>query len=238
MTSLFAGLRIADVQRDVLRNIVSLRQSQNLFDDIATTEEETALAQQVELSVKPPPYQSATPVIDRPFEDATWFNVIAWPFRNWQQSRFSDGAYGVWYGCDSVEATVHESAWHWFSGLIRDAGFENEPVVSERKVYAVHCAAALLDFREATMKYPALMHPSDYSAAQAVGARIRREGHPGLVIPSVRYEPGECYAVFNPAVLSNPRLTCALTYRLKDGRVRVERQVGRNGMTLDFSRWD
>ena len=46
--------------------------------------------------VKPPPYRSRTPIIDRPFEDAEWFNAITWPFENWRASRFSDGSFGVW----------------------------------------------------------------------------------------------------------------------------------------------
>jgi hypothetical protein len=34
MNSLFARLTLADVQQDVARNIVSLRQSKDLFDDL------------------------------------------------------------------------------------------------------------------------------------------------------------------------------------------------------------
>jgi hypothetical protein len=77
---------------------VSLLQSQDLFDDLTHDPAEWLLAQKVEDGVKPPPYRSQTPIIDRPFEDAEWFNAIIWPFRHWQASRFSDGAYGVWYG--------------------------------------------------------------------------------------------------------------------------------------------
>lgn len=229
----FAGLQLADIHQDVLRNIVSLRHSEDLFDDLTDNPQDLVLAQQVEMSVKPPLYQSTLPLIDRPFEDAAWFNVISWPFRHWQQSRFSDGSYGVWYGCDSVEATVHESAYHWVNGLIRDAGFENETVVSERKVYFVACDAALLDMRRSPAKHPGLVHKSDYSFAQAVGARIHREGHPGVVLPSVRYPGGACFAVFNAAVLSNPRLCCQLSYRLQGGKLRVEKQTGRAWLTLD-----
>ena len=79
MNSLFAQLSLADVHQDVARNIVSLRQSQDLFEDLTEDPSEWLLAQRVEVDVKAPPYRSRTPLIDRPFEDAEWFNAIAWP---------------------------------------------------------------------------------------------------------------------------------------------------------------
>ena len=233
MNSLFESLPLADVRQDLARNIVSLGQSQDLFDDLSDDPAAWRLAQRVEDAVKPPPYRSRTPVIDRPFEDAAWFNAIAWPFRHWQASRFSDGSYGVWYGSESVETTVHESAWHWHRGLLTDAGFERETVVAERKVYLVTCSAALLDFRQVTAKYPELLHPTDYAYAQVAGARIHREGHPGLLVQSVRRSGGENVAVFNPGVLSDPRLNCQLTYRLEGERIIVEKRPGVAWMRLD-----
>ncbi len=234
---LFAELSLADFRQDVARNIVSLRRSQDLFDDLTDDPAEWLLAQAIEGEVKPPTYRSGTPLIDRPFEDADWFNAIAWPFRHWQASRFSDGSHGVWYGSDTVETTVHESAYHWYHGLLRDAGFENEPVIAERKVYSVACTAALLDFRRATADHPRLLHPVDYSFTQAVGARIHREGHPGLLIQSVRRPGGENVAVFNAGVLSNPRLNCQLGYRLEGDRILVEKRPGSTWIELDVAKF-
>ncbi len=232
----FARLGVADVHQDVARNIVSLHQLQDLFDDLSDDPAEWLLSQQLEDEVKPPAYRSHRPVIDRPFEDAAWFNAIAWPFRHWQASRFSDGSHGVWYGSEAVETTVHESAYHWFRGLLRDAGFERAPVVAERKVYSVACDAALLDFRQATPDYPELLQPADYGVTHAVGARIHREGHPGLLIQSARRPIGENFAIFNPGVLSNPRLGCQLTYRLDGERILVEEQPGAVWFSLDATK--
>ena len=232
MNSLFSKLGLADVHQDVARNIVSLRESQDLFDDLTEDPAEWLLAHKVEGEVKPPPYRSRTPLIDRPFEDAQWFNAIAWPFKHWQASRFSDGTYGVWYGSDSVETTVYESVYHWYKGLLCDAGFDRQEVIAERKVYWVACGAALLDLRAASNEYPDLLHPSDYSFCQSVGARIHREGHPGLLTPSVRRSAGENVVVFNPGVLSNPRLNGQLTYRLEGEQVVVEKQPGVTWVTL------
>jgi hypothetical protein len=226
MDALFAHLTLTDVHRSVIRNVVSIGSSQDLFDDLTSNPAEWALAQQVEDEVKPPLYVSRTPVIHRPFEDAAWANAIGWPFKHWQNSRFSDGSFGVWYGCDSAETSVYETAYHWFYGLLTDAGFEKEKVVGERKLYDVTCDAALLDLRPLTAQHPGLMHPSDYSSTQSVGARLHREGHPGLVTTSVRCTAGHNYVVFNPAVLSNPRLHCQLSYRLDGQHIVVEKQPG------------
>ena len=232
MNSLFAHLKLADVHQDVARNIVSLRESQDLFDDLTDDPAEWLLAQKVEDEVKPPLYSSRKPIIDRPFEDAQWFNAIDWPFKHWQTSRFSDGSFGVWYGSESVETTVHESAYHWYRGLLSDAGFEQMAVIAERKVYWVACNAALLDFRQVADTQPDLLHPSDYTFCQTVGSRIHREGHPGLLTQSVRRPAGENLAIFNPAVLSNPRHNCQLTYRLEGGQIVVEKQPGATWITL------
>jgi hypothetical protein len=227
MNALFARLGVADVHQDVARNIVSLHPSQDLFDDLTDDPAAWSLAQTVEDEVKPRPYRSRSPIIDRPFEDAAWFSAIIWPFNNWRASRYSDGSYGVWYGSESVETTVHESAYHWHNGLLSDAGFERESVVAERKVYWVACSAALLDFRKATGDFPDLLHPSDYTLCQSVGSRIQREGHPGLLVPSVRRRGGENLAIFNPGVLCDPRLDCQLIYRLDGGEIVVEKQPGK-----------
>lgn len=237
MNALFARLALADVQQDAARNIVSLRQSQDLFDDLADDPAHWQLAQRVEDEIKPPLYRSATPVIDRPFEDAQWFNAIAWPFRHWQASRFSDGSFGLWYGSESVETTVFESAFHWYRGLLGDAGFEGMAVIAERQVLWVACSAALLDFRSAAQAVPDLLHPTDYALCQSVGARIHREGHPGLLTRSVRRPVGENLVVFNPRVLSRPRHACQLTYRLEGGQIVVEKQPGVTWLTVDVARF-
>jgi hypothetical protein len=231
----WSALRIADVHADLLRNIVAPQVSEDLFDDLSDDPAHTRLALQVEQQVQPAAYQSEVPLIDRPFEQAQWSAAIGWPFRHWQASRYSDGSFGVWYGADTLETSVRESAYHWIHGFLADAGFDHLPVEGERQVYAVACRAALLDLRPAVGAAPRLLHPSDYALPRAVGSRLRREGHPGLLAPSVRHPKGETYAVFNPAVLSHPRPHTRLTYRLEGGRIAVEKKPGRRWMSIDLA---
>jgi hypothetical protein len=229
---LIDGLALKDVRRTLLRNIVSIGSSQNLFDDLTDHPAEWTLAQEVEDEVKPLSYRSRLPVIHRPFEDARWFNAIYWPFRHWQASRFSDGSFGVWYGCDSARTSVYETACHWFSALLGDAGFQNEGVIGERKLYRVECDAALLDLRAAASARPELVHKTDYSVTRALGTRLHHEGHPGLLTVSVRHPTGQVYAILNPEVLSRPRSDCQMIYRLESGRVVVEKQPGVTWMEI------
>ncbi len=160
MKALFAQITLAVVDRDVARNIVSFREPQNVFDDLSEHADEWKVAEQVQDEVGLPLYRSKTPIIDRPFEDANWLNAIHWPFKNNQQSRVSDGTFGVWYGSETIETTVYESAFHWYSGLLSDAGFEREVVVSERKIYSVTCEASWLDCRKAVSAFPEYRLPN------------------------------------------------------------------------------
>jgi hypothetical protein len=235
MNQLFSQLRLSEVHGKIFRNIVSVHPSQDLFDDLSDSPAEWDLAQRVEDQVKPPPYQSSTPLIHRPFEDAHWCNAIAWPFTHWQSSRFSDGSFGVWYGCDSVETTVYETAYHWLKKFITDAGFENEYVIAERKVYEVNCDAALLDLRPLTASYSQLIHPTDYSFAQSLGARLHQEGHPGVVTYSARKALSSNYVILNSQILSNPQLHCQVSYRLEDEYLIVEKQKNKKWLSIPVS---
>lgn len=238
MDLLFAGLSLADIHQSLARNIKSIRVSQDLFDDLSDDPADWQVAQQYEMSIKLSGYDSQRPIIDRPFEESDWFNAIEFPFRHWAASRFSDGTFGIWYGSDSVETSVHETVHHWRSGILADAGFDalvrdgsRESITGERRVYWVQCDAALVDLRQKAADYPALVAPDSYAFTQDVGARLHREGHPGLVSQSVRC-CGESFGILNRNVLSNPRDCCWLTYRLTANNVEVELDPGLTWMRI------
>ena len=232
---LFEGLPLQTVNGDVLRNIKSIRRTQELFDDLSSDPRDWEVAKQVELAAKPQVYTDQ-PVLRRPFERARYFNAIRFPFENWARSRYSDGNWGVWYGAGELKVTVHETVHHWLR-FLRAAGMagHERDIVGDRRVYKVRCDAALLDLRTRVHSFPALVDKDDYAYTQDVGRRIHREGHPGLVSCSARTQ-GDVYAVFREQVLSDPRNHCELTYILRPGadRVRVERQRGRGLMAVEL----
>jgi hypothetical protein len=216
MDQLFNGLSLIDVHQDLTRNIASLVSSEHLFDDLSDAPQDWETAIQVELDGKPKDFDSLSPIIHRPFEEAHWNNAIQYPFKHWTKSRFSDGTHGVWYGADSIETSIYESAHHWYLNFLRDANFDQIGMVSERKVYLVRCDAALINLKERVLEYPQIADPNDYSYCQSIGARVHHEGHPGLVTRSVRNISGETYAIFQPRVLSAPRIVNYFTYEIKD----------------------
>jgi hypothetical protein len=228
---LFSQLSMVDFHGEVARNIVSLRETQDLFDDLSADPAQQAVAIQVELATKPSTYLSHAPVLSRPFEEASWIASIGYPFQHWAASRFSDGRFGVWYGADSIETTVFETAYHWKTRLLADAGFHQDGIVIERKVYWVRLDAMLVELRPLVGTYPALVDPNDYSFTHLVGARLYKEGFPGLVTSSARCH-GDVYATFTPRPLSSPRVACYLTYRTAGTQVIVEQAIGETWMVV------
>lgn len=226
MDALFNGLTIVDFHSDANRNIVSLRESQDLYDDLTDSTEGWRAAIDLEIATKPHTYTSKFPIIDRPFEEAAYNEAIDYPFKHWSKTRYSDGSFGVWYGADSLDTSIHESVYHWRKGLLEDAGWHKiDGVVIERKIYLVRCNAALLDFVPKLEAFPALIDPDSYHLTHQVGARINHDGHPGLISRSARCQ-GDVYTIFRPHILSNPRPRCYLTYRNEVESVVIERQLG------------
>lgn len=214
------GLTLKAVDSDLFRNIVSLRKSQDLFDDLSDDPEDWSAAIELEITCKPPQFQSGQPIIDRPFEEAAFFEAIRFPFDNPGASRFSSGYFGVWYASETLETTIHETVHHWRNGLLLDAGWQDvEGVAIERRVHLVRCNGALVNLLSMAKEWPELLS-DDYSACQALGESFDRQGLPGLLTISARCS-GVNAAVFNSNLLSNPRAHCYLTYRVEKGRVNV-----------------
>jgi len=231
MDAIFAGLRLADTHSDLYRNIVSLRSQEDIYDDLSADPNDWQQAIAMELQTQPATYISKTPIIHRPFEEAVWEEAIGFPFREWSRSRYSDGSFGVWYGSDTLETTIHETVHHWRNRLLADAGFNEAGIIIERRIHLVRCDAALIDLRDTVTQHPMLVSPNDYTVTQQVGGRLHKEGHPGLVTASARYA-GDVYAVFNPDVLSNPRSNCYLTYTTTNEGVDVERTPGESLLSI------
>ncbi|QWE18988.1 RES family NAD+ phosphorylase [Polynucleobacter corsicus] len=221
MDSLFDNLTLVDTHQDLARNIIFLMESENLFDDLSDSPIDWEIAQMVELDHKPSPFESPVPAIHRPFEDAMWDNVITYPFKNWMRSRFSDGSFGVWYGADTLETSIYESAHHWYTGLLSDAGFNRPGAYVERKAYWVRCDAVLINLKEKALSHPQLVDQNDYSYTQTVGARLHHEGHPGLLTRSTRNLSGDTFAILKSQVLSAPRHAAFYSYEIADDSILV-----------------
>lgn len=139
------------------------------------------------------------------------FTHIGWP------SRFSDGAYGVYYAAHTRACAVAETAYH--TGRFLAASGEASCEVDMR-VLVGGIAARLHDVRGAAARYRALYDPDDYGAAQALGRALHAAGSWGIVYRSVRLAGGTCAAAFRPrAVRPLPRGDAHLLYHWDGARI-------------------
>ena len=229
--------KTADFKGRPYRNITTLRESADLFDDLTAGDENaSAIAAEAEMRVKGHPVLPDSNIIQRGFDYTR--SIIEYPFKNepYLFTRFGDGTYGVWYGSLEMKTTVFETGFHMIKAERAVEGLD-EVVVRERAVYRVKCRAILIDLRGKQKSFPELV-TGNYGFTRQIGQRVNREGHPGLLAPSSRYN-GTNIVIFNPEVLSDPRLYCYLTYFFDPLtlKVRVERTVGRTWLKVDGRKW-
>lgn len=226
-----------DFDRRPYRNITSLRETEDLFDDLTDGDEDaSAIAAEAEMRVKEPLVPRSPAVIHRAFQYSK--SIIEYPFEKEPclSTRFGDGSYGVWYGSIELKTTVFETSYHMIKAELAIEGLD-EVIVRERAVYKVHCKAILIDLREKEKSFPKLV-ADDYDFTQQIGQRLNREGQPGLIAPSARCN-GNNVVIFNQKVLSDPELHCYFTYFFNPAslNMRVERTVGKTWLNIDAKRW-
>lgn len=225
--------RTAHLRQDIKRNIVSLRESADLFADIDEGNGELMdAAIDAEMAVKS---GYASDIVSRGFHYTT---AIQYPFspENYLQSRFADGTYGVLYGSLEDETTIFETCYHQLRELRHIKGWTT-PLHQERAVYNIHCNAMLCDIRGKQRKFPQIIS-DDYSLTQAIGKALAKDGFPGIIYPSAR-TAGTNVALLNPEVLSNPRLSYYLSYELDPVSclVKVERKPGETLVVIEGEKW-
>jgi hypothetical protein len=211
-----------DFHGDLVRNIQTIRVSQDLFDDLSEEPADRAVAIAAEALGRTP---SEAPLITRPFDYGT---VITYPFANFngQATRFSDGLqFGVWYGSLELETTVYETVYHRHRFVQDSFAGENRVIRNERRVFDVRCDAILLDLRGNEEKR--LVDRASYAYTQPLGSYLRKQGTGGLLVRSARCA-GVNAALFRPEMLANVRDVCHLTYSMNPRRdlVQVERTPG------------
>jgi len=218
---------VADFHGDLVRNIQTIRVSQDLFDDLPG---DPAVAIAAEAAGRIP---SESPLITRPFDYGT---VITYPFAsfNGHGTRFSDGLrYGVWYGSLDLETTVYETLYHRHRFLQDAFAAEDRAIRSERRVFDVRCDAILLDLRGKERNEPRLVDRRSYEYTQPFGAYLQAQGSNGLLLKSARCD-GINAAVFRPDVLSRVRDLCHLTYAMnpRQDLASVERTPGQTWLEI------
>ena len=111
-------------------------------------------------------------------------------------SRFSGGAYGVYYAAHDQETAVAESA---RSRAVFLAATSESPMRVQMRAYLGRVDSRLHDVRRG---WPRIHDPDDYSASQALATELRGAKSLGIVYNSVRRGGGECVAAFKTTALA------------------------------------
>ena len=110
-------------------------------------------------------------------------------------SRFSDGAYGVFYAARERATAVAETRHHHGRFL---AATKQGAMHLPMRLYHVAIDAKLHDLRPAEAATAAVYDPDDYAAAQSLGRRLHAAASAGVAYRSVRQERGQCVGLFKP----------------------------------------
>lgn len=160
-----------------------------------------------DISVVPPEERVSGP-------GASW--VMA-PFTHLgRPSRFSDGSFGVYY-CARPRATAVAETVHHMGRFY--AATAEAPLDVDTRVLVGRVDATFHDLRPDPAHWRAVLDPDDYTASQALGARLRREHGNGIACPSVRHEGGECLGALRPRALHVPVQGPHLTYHWDGERI-------------------
>lgn len=131
-------------------------------------------------------------------------------------SRFSDGAYGVYYAASSFEAALAETMHHHARFMAATA--EPPGWTSDFRELVGTVGADFHDLRTSPA-WSDCLTPHDYGASQALGAALRRSGSNGVVYPSVRQPGADCLGAFYPDVIGVPTQGRHLSYHWDGARI-------------------
>ena len=135
------------------------------------------------------------PPEDRVFGPGSGPIMAAFTHVNVQGSRLSAGGYGVFYAARDRATAVAETRHHHARFL---AATGEGPMHLPMRLYHVAIDARLHDLRPEGAVPAAVHDPDDYTAARALGARLRAAGSAGVAYRSVRRPGGQCAGLFRP----------------------------------------
>jgi hypothetical protein len=81
-------------------------------------------------------------------------------------------------------------------------GATNESAMRlQMRLYSVEVEGEAADLRQAAISDPLIIDPDNYGHTQDIGRKLRSEGCPGILYPSVRNPEGECLAALRTGIL-------------------------------------
>ena len=149
------------------------------------------------------------PSADRMTGRGAGYIMAVFTHRNPTGSRFSNGAYGVYYAAYTLDTAIAETRYHREQFM---RATSEPPMELDMRVLATDLDQTLHDLRGMQETYADVYDSDDYSASQSLGNRLRAQNSWGIAYDSVRDQGGECVAIFRPPALSNCRQERHLCY--------------------------
>lgn len=146
---------------------------------------------------------------DRVFGPGSGPIMAAFTHVNPLGSRFSAGAYGVFYAARERATAVAETRHHHARFL---AATGEGPLHLPMRLYTVAIDARLHDLRPPGAVADAVYDTADYGAARALAATLHAAGSHGVVYRSVRHAGGQCAGLFRPRGASSCHAKAVLLY--------------------------
>lgn len=119
--------------------------------------------------------------------------------------RFSERNMGAFYAAQERHTSVLETMHHRMTFMTG----EPEQLV-DVAVLQMEINGTVHDLRGLTGN--PIYNPNDYTASQELARQLRLQESQGVMYSSVRHCGGVCYAIFDPILLSNCRVTARLSY--------------------------
>ena len=137
-----------------------------------------------------------------------------------RRTRFSDGSFPVFYSSLDA-ATAEAEVRHWLPIII---GQPEHARTAHYRRFSCAFDGIEKDLRPKIQEWPHLVHDSDYTFCNELGAEAKRLEVDALVTPSARHE-GNNLPVFTRKSISDPNIEAfvALTYLPGSGEVAVDR---------------
>ncbi|MES2613836.1 MAG: RES family NAD+ phosphorylase [Bdellovibrionota bacterium] len=216
----------------VFRNIYTIKNSQNLFDELCDTKEENSIlnywSEQTSYidHKKPQQYRFAqyAEIANTPFPPTP---EILSPLMKAGKSRFSDGSFGVWYSALDEKTSISETLYWSYRHWKKDIEIAKNPYVTDRKIFRAKIKTTkLCDLSEMVQEFPNLIHKEDYTFCQNLGKSGRENLVEAFLTLSVREEGGKCMPIFVPQIIEQVQFIRFWHYTFyKDGRYLVTKDT-------------
>lgn len=241
MANLFDAItKVKHLKQSLYRNIVSLRVSENLFDDLLDDDDDMAahdVLVKAEMDCKTEDCPSG--INQRAFHYSA---SVEYPFDtdHFMESRYSDGSFPAWYGSYQLETTLYETLyWMIKSGqaIAQDWVTNDGIMVRERAVYLCSIDCMAFDLMGMQNQFPELLNKHDYSITQMVGKYLFNQKARAIIYPSARQpDNSENVVAFDIQCLDEkPKLSLYLTYVMNFHKEQVDVYRGENEMILSLN---